>query len=339
MHRCKYLIIGGGMAADAATHGIRERDLDGEIVLVGDESVAPYNRPPLSKMLWKGEPLHRIWRIPEKQGVEFRLGRRIQSLDPARKEATDDRGDVYAFEKCLLATGGTPRKLPFGHDSIIYLRTLSDYRQLRILADVYERFAVVGGGFIGLEIAAALASRERQVTLVFPEAVLGQRFFPPSLAAHVAATYAQNGIALRAGSAATGLVAEDDGLILGVDGPAPTPPTIEVDAVVAGIGIRPNVDLARTAGLAVDDGILVDRFLRTSHPDIYAAGDAARFFCPALNRRIRVEHEDNANTMGYCVGRVMAGEEAPYDYTPFFYSSLFDLDYRVVGELDARLEM
>ena len=340
VRRSTYLIVGGGMAADAATHGIRELDLDGEIVLIGEEKVAPYNRPPLSKMLWKGEPLHRIWRIPEKQGVELRLGRRIQRIDPASKEAVDDQGDVYAFDKCLLATGGTPRKLPFGEDSLIYLRTVGDYRQLRILADVYERFAVIGGGFIGMEIAAALSFHGREVTLVFPEGYLGERFFPPALAAHISATYRCSGIRLNARATVTGLVAEDDGLVVEVtDQGSPTAREVEVDAVVAGIGIRPNVEIARAAGLAVDDGILADRFLRTSHPDIYAAGDVARFFCPPLGKRIRVEHEDNANTMGHHAGRAMAGAEAPYDYVPFFYSSLFDLDYRVVGELDARLQM
>ncbi|MGH7862070.1 MAG: NAD(P)/FAD-dependent oxidoreductase [Candidatus Dormibacteraceae bacterium] len=340
VHRSKYLIVGGGMTADAATHGIREVDADGEIVLIGAEPVAPYNRPPLSKMLWKGESLRQIWRIPEKAGVELRLGRRIRCIDPARKEATDDQGEIYAFDRCLLATGGTPRRLPFGQDSVIYLRTLDDYRRLRVLADVYERFAVVGGGFIGSEIAASLAMNGRQVTLVSRDQLLGERLFPRSLAEHVTATYAEMGVEVVTGTTATGLDAGDDGLLLTVQSSRGKPTrTIQVDAVVAGIGIRPNVDLAREAGLAVDDGILVDRFLRTSHPDIYAAGDAARFFCPALDRQIRIEHEDNANSMGHHAGQAMAGREAPYRYIPFFYSSLFDLDYRIVGELDARLQM
>ena len=340
MHRSKYLIVGGGMTADAATHGIRDVDADGDIVLIGAEPVAPYNRPPLSKMLWKGESLRQIWRNQEKAGVELRLGRRIRSIDPARKEATDDQGEVYAFEKCLLATGGTPRQLPFGQESIIYLRTIEDYRRIRVLADVYERFAVIGGGFIGSEIAASLAMNGRQVTLVSRDQLVGERHFPRSLAEHVTATYARMGVEVVTGMTATGLDAGEDGLLLTVQSSrGESARKIEVDAVVAGIGIRPNVDLAREAGLAVDDGILVDQLLRTSHPDIYAAGDVARFFCPALDRKIRIEHEDNANSMGHHAGQAMAGREAPYNYTPFFYSSLFDLDYRIVGELDARLQM
>ncbi len=339
IRRTRYLIVGGGMAADAATHGIREVDLDGEIVMIGNERVPPYNRPPLSKMLWYGEPLDRIWRKPEKEGFEVRLGRRITRLDPERREATDDHGDTYAFKTCLLATGGRPRRLPFGDDSIIYLRTLEDYRRLRTLSDVYERFAVIGGGFIGMEIAAALASRGRQVTLVSPQRVLGERLFPRDLAAHVTSTYARAGISLRMNTTATGLTADDDGLVLHLhDAASGLPASLTVDTVVAGIGIHPNVELAREAGLAVDDGILVDRFLRTTHPAVYAAGDAARFCCVALDRQIRVEHEDNANTMGYHAGRAMAGAVAPYDYIPFFSSSLFSLDYRVVGELDSRLQ-
>lgn len=340
MKRCKYLIVGGGMTADAATHGIREVDADGEIILIGDEAVAPYNRPPLSKMCWNGMPVHQVWRRPEKQGIEVRLGRRILSLDPARHEATDDQHEVYRFDKCLLATGGTARRLPFGQDSIIYFRTLDDYRRLRTLADVYERFAVIGGGFIGLEIATALATHGRRVTLVSRDQRLGARLYPRSLAEHITATYSHAGVDVLTEASATGLTDGDDGLLLEVRGPASgTPRQIAVDAVVAGVGIRPNVELAQAAGLTVDNGIVVDPLLRTSSPDIYAAGDVARFSCPALDRQIRLEHEDNANSMGYHAGHTMAGRQEPYDYVPFFYSSLFDLDFRVVGEPDARLQM
>src|SRR6476620_3649766 len=157
MQDYKYLIIGSGMTADAAVHGIRAVDRPGSIGLFGAESHRPYDRPPLSKALWKGKPLESIWRKDNIQGVTFHLGRTASNLDSQNKQATDDHGTVYTYDKLLLATGSTPRRLPFGGEQIIYFRTLDDYRRLRGLTEQGRRFAVIGGGFIGSEIAAALA--------------------------------------------------------------------------------------------------------------------------------------------------------------------------------------
>ncbi|HJX74861.1 MAG TPA: FAD-dependent oxidoreductase, partial [Gaiella sp.] len=154
MHTTPYLIVGGGLTADAACKGIREVDAEGRITVVTAEAYPPYSRPPLSKELWKGTEESSIWRGTEKLGVELRLGRRIATLDPAAHRATDDRGEVYAYERLLLATGGRPRRLPFGADEVIYYRTLDDYRRLRALAAAEARFVGIGGGFIGSEIAA-----------------------------------------------------------------------------------------------------------------------------------------------------------------------------------------
>lgn len=335
-----YLIIGGGMTADAAIRGIRAVDSDRAIGMVGDEPDPPYNRPPLSKGLWKGAPLEKIWRAPKLDGVQWHLGRRIQSLDVARKQATDDQGTVYTFDKCLLATGGTPRRLPFGGDQIIYFRTLGDYRRLRALAERGDRFAVIGGGFIGSEVAAALAMNRRQVTMVVPETGIGERIYPPSLVHFVSAYYRQHGVEVLIRASAVGLEARGEKLALKVKMANPAEEReIVVDGVVAGIGIVPNVALARDAGLVVDNGIVVNEHLTTDSLDVYAAGDVARFFNPALGERIRVEHEDNANTMGHAAGRAMAGHGEPYHYLPFFYSDLFDLGYEAVGELDARTQV
>ncbi len=330
-----YLIIGGGMTADAAVRGIRELDPKGRIGLVGAETDPPYARPPLSKALWHGQPLESVWRKTDELPVDLHLGRRVTRLALGEKRVVDDRGASYTFDKLLLATGGTPRRLPFGGDDVIYFRTLDDYRRLRALAGPGKTFAVIGGGFIGSEIAAALAIQGCKVTLLFPENGIGARVFPDDLARFLVGYYGEKGVDARPGQQVTNVTRNGQGLIVETK----SGQRVTVDAVVAGIGIVPNTDLAAAAGLAVENGIVVDEHLRTTHPDVFAAGDVARFPAPALGTRIRVEHEDNALSMGRAAGRAMAGDTAPYTHLPFFYSDLFDLGYEAVGELDPRGEV
>ncbi len=339
MPHYSYLIVGGGMTADAAIGGIREVDPSGTIGLIGAESHPFYDRPPLSKGLWKGNPLESIWRKSDRQGVKLHLGRQVRTVDPPNKSVTDDQGTVYTFDKLLLATGGAPRRLPFGGDDIIYYRNLSDYERLRALTDQGQTFAVIGGGFIGSEIAAALTMNGKNVVMAFPSEGIGSHMFPADLSKFLNDHYREKGVEVLAGTRATGWELRQRKPVLkthtahnSVDR------EIESDAVVAGIGIQPNVELAQMAGLEVDNGIRVDRGLRTSHPDIYAAGDVANFHNLALDLRLRVEHEDNANTMGRLAGQAMAGRTVSYDHLPFFYSDLFELGYEAVGEVDARLE-
>ena len=334
MNYYKYLIVGGGMSAASALHGIRGVDEQGDIAVISAEKHRPYDRPPLSKQLWTGKKSQDdIWRaLPE--GVTFYLNRRVVELDLERKEAQDDAGDVYRFEKLLLATGGTPRRLPFGGDNIIYFRDLDSYRQLHILAEEQERFAVIGGGFIGSEIAAALALQGKQVTMLFPETTIGARLFPAELGAYLNNYYREHGIELLTGESAVALEGEGTELAL-LTGSGRR---IEVNGIVAGIGITPNVTLADAAGLEVSNGIVVDNALRTSHPDVYAAGDVANFCDQLLGMRRRVEHEDAANSMGTVAGRGMAEGGTVYDQSPLYYSDMFDLGYEAVGTVDARLE-
>jgi 3-phenylpropionate/trans-cinnamate dioxygenase ferredoxin reductase subunit len=329
-----YLIVGGGMTADAAVRGIRELDTNARVGLIGAETDPPYARPPLSKALWKGQPFESVWRKTADVGVDLHLGRRATTLELPGKRIVDDLGAEYTFDKLLLATGGTPRRLPFGGDRVMYFRTLDDYRRLRGLADRGKTFAVIGGGFIGSEIAAALAIQGCKVTMLFPDDGIGARVFPEDLARFLIGYYGEKGVDVRPGQRVTGIA--ESGSRVAVETKSGF--RVPVDAVVAGIGIVPDTDLASAAGLVVDDGIVVDERLRTNHPDVFAAGDVARFCAPALGTRIRVEHEDNALTMGRAAGRSMAGDSSPYAHLPFFYSDLFELGYEAVGELDPRGE-
>ncbi|HSD72650.1 MAG TPA: FAD-dependent oxidoreductase [Thermoanaerobaculia bacterium] len=334
MH-CRYLIVGGGMAADAAGRGIRELDRSTPIGLVGLEEDAPYARPPLSKGLWKDEPFESVWRKTAEAGVDLHLGRRVTALDLREKRAVDDRQDVYAFDKLLLATGGTPRRLPFGGDDVTYFRTLEDYRRLRDHAGPGKTFAVIGGGFIGSEIAAALAMQGCKVTMLFPEEGIGARVFPPDLARFLVDYYREKGVIVRPGEQVTDVRRKGSQMVVETKSGL----RVTADGVVAGLGIVPNTDLAAAAGLVVENGIVVDKFLRATDSDVFAAGDVARFRSRALGTMMRVEHEDNALTMGRAAGRAMAGDTSPFEHLPFFYSDLFELGYEAVGELDPRGEV
>ena len=330
MAEFRYLIVGGGMTADAACRGIRDNDPDGSIGLVSAEPHQPYSRPPLSKGLWQGKDESTVWRGTPELGVELVLGRRIVELDLDGGTAVDDAGEPYRYERLLLATGGEPRRLPSGGDEVVYYRTLDDYRRVRAAVADGARFVVIGGGFIGSEVAAALNWSGCTVTMVFPEQGIGARLFPGELAEFVTGYYREKGVDVRPGE----LVGEiADGAVHLASGAS-----IEADAIVAGLGIVPVTDLAEAAGLPVDDGIVVDDLGRAGgRDDVFAAGDAARFPAAALGTLVRVEHEDHANTHGRAVGANMAGANAPYTQLPFFYSDLFELGYEAVGEVDSRL--
>ena len=335
MKHYPYLIIGGGMTADAVAHAIRGVDPAAPIGLISAEPHPPYNRPPLSKGLWKGDPESAIWRGTDSIGVDLRLGRRVTAIDAKQRAVTDDRGDVVSYDKLLLATGGTPRRLKFDTSQIVYYRTYDDYRRLRALANEKLRVVVLGGGFIGSEVAAALRLVGRDVTMLVPEDGIGARVFPADLSRFLVGYYREQGVDVRTGEGLAGLSQDAAKVVVKTTSGA----SLSADLVVAGLGIQPNVELAEQAGLHVDNGIVVDELLRSSVPEIFAAGDVANFFNPALGTRLRVEHEDNANTMGAAAGRSMAGQGTPYTHLPFFYSDLFALGYEAVGELDPRLDV
>lgn len=335
----KYVIVGGGMTGDAAIGGIREVDSDGSIALFGAETEVPYNRPHLSKGLWHGKSLDDIQRDTNRDGVDLHLGRCIESLDLGGKAVTDDQGGGHTFEKLLLATGGSPRRLPFGGDSVIYFRTVDDYRRLRTLADSGDNFLVVGGGFIGSEIAASLVQNDKRVTMVFPEQSIGSSIYPAGLSAFLNDYYREHEVEVLSEHVVSNIETQGDRVVVTVTSSESSDSSeIVVDGVVAGLGIEPNVELARQAGLTVEDGISVDRNLNASHPDVYAAGDVASYCNDVLERRIRVEHEDNANTMGAAAGKAMAGQGEPFSNIPYFWSDMFDLGYEVMGHIDSSME-
>src|SRR2546422_3420783 len=242
-----YLIVGGGMTADAAAQALHEADPVGSIGLISAEPHPPYDRPPLSKALWKGEPEEKIWRKTAATGAALHLGRRITALDPRARSVTDDRGTVYRYQKLLLAPGGRPRRLPLKTDQIIYSRTLDGYRRLRALASQSVRFAVIGGGFIGSEVAAALRMQQRDVTMLIPETGLGARVFPADLAAFLVSYYREKGVTMRMGEGMAGLDRRAGSCVvrttLGGE--------LVAEVLVAGLGIVPGVELAEQAGLRV----------------------------------------------------------------------------------------
>lgn len=335
MPKYKYLIVGGGMTAGAAVQGIRSRDKSGTIGIITREKNLPYKRPPLSKALWKGEPVESIWIANVKEETTVHTMRTVTSIEATEKQVVDDQGTTYGYDKLLLAPGGSVRTLPSSAEGIIYFRTFDDYQLLRARADKGKRSLVVGGGFIGSEIAAALAMNGQQVDMVFPEQSIGEKVYPLRLSKFLNEYYTSKGVVVHANETVADIEKKGPGYTVRLSGGR----ELNVDTVVAGIGIQPNVELAKSAGLKTANGIEVNELLQTNNPDIYAAGDVANFYNPALGKRIRVEHEDNANTMGELAGKNMAGGTEKYQHLPFFYSDLFDLGYEAVGELDSRLNV
>jgi NADPH-dependent 2,4-dienoyl-CoA reductase/sulfur reductase-like enzyme len=215
---------------------------------------------------------------------------------------------------------------------VIWYRTLDDYRRVRESAGEGAHIAVIGGGFVGSEIAAGLVGVGCRVTMLFPEPGIGHRLFPADLSASVTDYYREKGVEVLAGEMVTTASANRVETQSGQ--------TLDVDAVVAGLGVVANTELAEAAGLEVNDGIVVDEYGRVpGHDDVFAAGDGARVPVAALGLALRIEHEDHANSHGKAVGANMAGAETPYDHLPFFYSDLFDLGYEAIGLVDSRLEV
>lgn len=335
----KYLIIGGGMAAASASFAIREQDKEGSIGLISNEEYPPYARPPLSKALWKGErTLEDIDLETEELGIEMHLGRTATKIDAKTNKVYDDQDNEYSYAKLLITTGGTPRKLP-GIDlpGIIYYRTLSDYKKLKEEVDKNNTFGVIGGGFIGSEIAAAIKMYKpsAEVTMIFLEDGIGARLFPSSLSKFLNEYYENEGVKVQTGEMVSDITKKDDTLIVKTKNGK----EFKFDTIVAGLGITPNLELAERANLKTEDGIIVDQYLITRNKHIFAAGDVAYYHDDNLKEDLRVEHEDTAWMMGEYAGKNMTGEELEYDVLPYFYSDLFDYGYEAVGKINSNMEI
>lgn len=337
--RYDYVIVGGGAAAASAVEGVRAHDPKGTVLMLSRENHPPYRRPPLSKDLWFGKaklddlPIH-----PEafyhEQGVELMLRREAVELDPAARRVWDDRGVSFEYGELLLATGGRPRLLDSpgsGIEGVHYFRYLEDYLFLR--DERFEHALVVGGGFIGVELAAALRHSGREVTLIFPEEYPLRRVLPRDLGLHLADYYREQGVDVVSGESIVGF--EDLGDVIRAKTRGGN--YADTQLVLVGVGIRPHTELADAAGLEVAHGIVVDSRGRTSADHVWAAGDVAEFPYLALGQTVRIEHWDHALAHGRAVGANMAGADRPYDEMPAFFSDLFDIGWEAVGEVDSSL--
>jgi len=336
-----HLIIGGGIAADAAARAIREADEEASIAILSADPHAPVYRPALSKDLWTGEdadPDGQDLGTAAATGADLFTSTVVTQLLPASRTAITARGERIRFRTALLATGSSAHHLPDVHDSrVMTFRTVGDYRHLRSLATEGARIAVVGGGFIGTEIAAALTAVGAEVTLAHGGTRILEHMLPDSLTGHLEQVFAERGVEL-VGGFRLAEVSADATLTLR----AANRETLTADAVVLGLGVHPATSLAEQAGIVTDRGfVVVDPHLRTSAPDVFAAGDVVLYDDALLGRR-HVEHVDHAEASGAVAGRNMTRpeeEREEYDRTPLFFSDLFDDGYEAVGRLDSSLEM
>lgn len=334
-----YVIVGGGVAAASAVKGIRSQDGSGTIAVLGSEPDKPVYRPALSKDLWlkddatlEGSSL--AGDLDDDDHVDLVTDTTVTEIDPDAHAVRLADGTSVGYGKLLLATGAEPRTLSVAPGPrVVYYRTAADYQRLRALVGEDSHVVVVGGGYIGSEIASALVQNDVAVTLVLDLEDVQEQMFPRALAASLTKSFADRGVRIVHGSVASGQETGDGVRIRLDDGT-----DIAADVAVIGVGVLPRTGLAEAAGLDVDNGIVVDDHLRTSATDVYAAGDVASYPDALLGRR-RVEHVDHAEKSGELAGKVMAGADEAYDYTPFFWSDILDAGYEAVGETSSRLDM
>jgi 3-phenylpropionate/trans-cinnamate dioxygenase ferredoxin reductase component len=329
-----FVIVGASLTGAKAAEALRVEGFDGRLILIGAETDRPYERPPLSKDFLRGEadgkPYVHEADFYEQHEIELRTSTIVRDLDPSVNEIELEGGERLAYDKLLLATGAEPRRLPIEGaelEGVHYLRTLADSEALgRELGDD-RRVIVVGSGWIGSEVAASARQRGSEVTLIERGSVPLERVLGPELGSIYAEIHRDHGVELLPGTTLEAF--EGDGRIERVrtgDGRA-----IGADLVVVGIGVVPRIELAQRAGLKTENGILVDAHLRTSHGNVFAAGDVANAEHPFYGRRIRVEHWDNAINQGEAAARSMLGSREPYKRIPYFFSDQYEVGMEYVG--------
>ncbi len=335
MDKQRFVIVGAGLAGAKAAEELRNRGFDGEIVLIGAEAEPPYERPPLSKDYLRGESerakalVHDAGFYVERQ-VELITDRTATKLDLTSSQVILDDGRLLEYDKLLLSTGAEPRRpaLPGAElDGILYLRTLADCDLLRARLQSGARVAVVGAGWIGSEVAASARQLGLEVTLIDPLALPNERVFGTEIGSFYRDVHAQHGVELVLGDGVEGFEGKH-----GVSGVRTSSGrAIECDFAVVGIGVSPNIELAAGAGIETDNGVVADQALRTSAPNVFAAGDVANALHPFYARRIRVEHWSNALNQGPAAARAMLGEPVSYDRIPYFFSDQYDVGMEYSG--------
>ena len=330
-----FVIVGAGLAGAKAAETLRAEGFDGRIVLIGAEPERPYERPPLSKEYLRGETGRETVHVHEpgfygEQDIELRAGRAAVGLDTSGATVVLDDGARLGYDRLLLATGAEPRRLPIPGadlDGIRYLRTVGDSDALRERLDRGGSMVIVGAGWIGCEVAASARQRGLDVTVIDPLGVPLERVMGSEVGAMWRDLHVERGVEMLLGSGVEAFEGRDRvERVRTASGR-----TVDCDVVVVGIGVRPCTQLAEQAGLAVEDGILVDEHLQTGVPGIFAAGDVARAHHPLLGERIRVEHWDNALHQGAAAARGMLGQPADYDRVPYFFSDQYDLGMEYSG--------
>ena len=334
-----YVIVGASLAGAKAAQTLREEGFGGPIMLIGQETERPYERPPLSKdyLLDKAER-ESIYVHPAgwygEHDVELRLGTTVTAVDPAAHEVTLADGSRIGYAKLLLATGSSPRRLPVPGadlDGVHYLRRVADSDRIKETFAAASRVAVIGAGWIGLETTAAARAAGVEVTVLEAAELPLLRVLGREVAEVFAGLHREHGVDLRFGvqvAEITGSGGRADGVRL-ADGSH-----IPAEAVIVGVGITPNSQLAEAAGLEVRNGIVTDAGLRSSDPDIYATGDVANAYHPPLGRHIRVEHWANALNQPQAAARAMLGQDVAYDLVPYFYTDQYDLGMEYAGYVE-----
>jgi 3-phenylpropionate/trans-cinnamate dioxygenase ferredoxin reductase subunit len=330
-----FVIVGASLAGAKAAEELRERGFDGRIALIGSERERPYERPPLTKEYLRGESEREKTHVHgsdfyEQREIEFMAGTTATAVDVRSSSVTLDDGRELGYERLLLSTGAEPRRLPLQGaelDGVHYLRTLQDCELLRDRIEQGGRVAVIGAGWIGSEFAASARQRGLEVTLIDPLALPNERIFGAEIGSFYRDVHAQHGVELLLGDGLEAL--EGKGKLARVR--TASGRVIDCDFAVIGIGVAPRIELARDAGLAVDNGVIVDERLRASAPEVLAAGDVANAWHPFYGQRIRVEHWANALNQGPAAARSMLGQEVSYDRIPYFFSDQYDVGMEYSG--------
>lgn len=337
MQKAKFVILGGGMVAGYAAKELVERGLAaGDLTIVSADDEIPYERPPLSKGFLAGKDTRESIRISpadyyREHGIDLRLRGEVERVDPAAKRLYMKGGDDLRFEQLVVATGARVRKLDAPGSAlggIHYLRSLDDSAKIREHAGSAKRAAVIGGGFIGMEVAAVLAQKGLETTVILRSGRVLDQFFTPEMSQFFESYYTGRGVKFERNASIESF---------GGDGAVKSTVlaggrTIPSDIVVAGIGVQPVTEFLASSGIELSNGVVVNEYLETNRGGIYAAGDVANYNDVLFGKRRRVEHWDNAVSQGQHCGRLLMGERAPFRHVPYFFSDVFDLSYEFWGD-------